>query len=115
MLKLPHAPHFASLLLLLPFQLAFADEIRFDSVRDWAAWSLPHGIVEATPAGRLQPVAIRRNIDAVANLALFGGGIREAGSNASQAALVIDGDLTTGWHPDSQDPQLDEPRKLVRY
>ena len=104
MRKFPRTSHCASLLVLLVFRLAFADEIRFDSARDWATWSLPHGIVTATPDGRLQPVAVRRNIDAVANLALFDGGIREAGSNASQAALVIDGDLTTGWHPDLQDP-----------
>ncbi len=104
MLKIFRASHFASLLGLLLFQPAFTDEIRFDSVRAWAAWSLPHGLVEATPDGRLQPVAIRRNIDAVANIALFGGGIHEAGSKASQAALVVDGDLTTGWAPNPQDP-----------
>ncbi len=52
-----------------------AEEIRFDSARDWNTWNLPAGIVEPTPDGRLQPVAIRRGIDATANLAAFGGGI----------------------------------------
>ena len=84
-----------------------AEEIRFDSARDWNTWNLPAGIVEPTPDGRLQPVAIRRGIDATDNLAAFGGGIHQAGSNRRSASRVTDGDLATGWGPDPADPPAD--------
>ena len=82
----------------------FAEEIRYDSARDWNTWNLPRGIIEATPSGRLAPVSIRRDIDAVSNLANFGGGIHETGSNPRDAGRVIDGDLATGWSPNPDDP-----------
>ena len=82
---------------------ANADEIRFASRRDWQAWSLP-GTVELTPQGGLKPIAARRNINAALNAAAFGGGIRAAGSNLRAAPLVMDGDISTGWHPHLDDP-----------
>ena len=82
---------------------ASADEIRFASRRDWQAWSLP-GTVELTPQGALKPIAARRDINAALNAADFGGGIRRAGSNLRDAPLVMDGDLSTGWHPHLDDP-----------
>jgi len=89
------------LLLAVP---GLADEIRFDSAREWRSWSLPRGIVELSANGRLQPAAVHRNIDAVANLADFDGGIHEAGSNSLAADRTIDGDPQTGWSPDPNDP-----------
>ena len=80
-----------------------ADELRFASRRDWQAWPLP-GTVELTPQGGLKPIAARRNINAALNAADFGGGIRRAGSNLGDAPLVMDGDLSTGWHPRMDDP-----------
>jgi hypothetical protein len=82
---------------------ASADEIRFTSRRDWQAWPLP-GTVELTPQGGLKPIAARRDINASLNAEAFGGGIRRAGSNLRDAPLVMDGDLSTGWHPHLDDP-----------
>ena len=82
---------------------ASADELRFATRRDWQAWPLP-GTVELTPQGALKPVAVRRDINAARNAAAFGGGIRRAGSNPRAAPLVVDGDLSTGWHPHIDDP-----------
>ena len=45
--------------------------------------------------GRLQPVPVRKNINAVGNAEHFGGGIRRVGSNARAAGLIMDGDPTT--------------------
>ncbi len=83
-----------------------ADEIRFDTRRDWEAWELP-GTVELSPQGVLRPIAVRREINAVLNAQDFGGGIRRAGSNPRDALLVMDGDLATGWSPDPEDPAED--------
>ena len=82
---------------------ASADELRFAARRDWQAWPLP-GTVALTPQGGLKPVAVRRNINAALNAAAFGGGIRRAGSNLRDAALVMDGDRATGWRPQLDDP-----------
>ena len=82
---------------------ASADELRFASRRDWQAWPLP-GTVELTPQGGLKPIAARRDINASLNASAFGGGIRRAGSNLRDAPLVMDGDLSTGWHPHLDDP-----------
>ena len=82
---------------------AGADQLRFDSVRDWQQWHLPLGIVELTGTGVIEPVQIRKDINAAPNAARFGGGIRSAGSNPQDAILVMDGDRTTGWSPNSDD------------
>ena len=80
-----------------------ADQIRYDSMRDWRQWEdLPLGVVELTPSGLIQPTQIEKGTDAVRDLAEFGGGIRNAGSNLNTARLAIDGDLTTGWGPDPE-------------
>ena len=77
-----------------------ADQIRYDSARDWRQWEdLPLGAVELTPQGVIQPTRIEKGTDAVRDLAEFGGGIRNAGSNLSAARLAIDGNPATGWAP----------------
>ena len=81
--------------LLLMSSGLIADEIRFDSVQEWQKWQLPLGAIELTQDGRLLPVPIRKNINAVSNARAFGGGIRRAGSNPQDAALIIDGDPTS--------------------
>ena len=80
-----------------------ADQIRYDSARDWRQWEdLPLGAVELTPQGVIQPTQIEKGTDAVRDLADFGGGIRNAGSNLSTARLAIDGNPATGWAPDPE-------------
>ncbi|MSR81730.1 MAG: hypothetical protein EXS58_02235 [Candidatus Latescibacteria bacterium] len=86
----------------LPLALE-AEELSFDTAQDWNRWKLPLGAVQVTPEGRVQPLEVRRNVDAVTDAAFFGGGIRKAGSNAQDAALVMDGDPSTGWSPDPKD------------
>ena len=81
-----------------------ADQIRYDSARDWRQWNLPLGAVELTPSGLIQPTLIEKGTDAVRDLAEFGGGIRNAGSNLNIARLAIDGNPATGWAPDPEGP-----------
>ena len=76
-----------------------ADQLRYDSVRDWRQWHLPLGAVELTSSGAVQLKKIEKGIDAVRNLDAFGGGIRNAGSNLNTARLAIDGNPATGWAP----------------
>ena len=80
-----------------------ADQIRYDSARDWQQWEdLPLGAVELTPSGSIQLTRIEKGTDAVRDLAEFGGGIRNAGSNLNTARLAIDGNPATGWAPDPE-------------
>ena len=80
-----------------------ADQLRYDSARDWRQWeNLPWGAVELTPSGVIQPTRIEKGTDAVRDLDEFGGGIRNAGSNLNTARLAIDGDSATGWAPDPE-------------
>jgi hypothetical protein len=99
-----------SLLLFIPAAILFlegrsleADQLRYDSARDWGQWRLPLGAVDLTADGLIAPTQIRRNTDAVRDALKFGGGIRNAGSNRTVAALVMHGDPATGWAPDPQD------------
>ena len=83
-----------------------ADQLRYDSARDWRQWELPLGAVDLSPAGVIQPTQIERRTDAVRDLGAFGGGIRKVGSNSRLARFAIDGDPTTGWAPDPDaDPE----------
>jgi len=80
-----------------------ADQLRYDSARDWRQWEdLPLGAMELTPSGMIQPTRIEKGTDAVRDLDDFGGGIRNAGSNLNTARLAIDGNPATGWAPDPQ-------------
>lgn len=80
-----------------------AEELRFETARQWRRWTLPNGIVELSPEGSVRPVAARKGSNAALDAAAFGGAIRGAGSNKSTAGLVMDGDRTTGWRPDPKD------------
>ena len=83
-----------------------ADQLRYDSARDWRQWELPLGAVDLSSAGVIQPTQIERRTDAVRDLSAFGGGIRKVGSNSRLARFAIDGDPTTGWAPDPEaDPE----------
>ena len=58
--------------------------------------------MELTPSGSIQLTRIEKGTDAVRDLAEFGGGIRNAGSNLNTARLAIDGNPATGWAPDPE-------------
>ena len=90
---------FISLSLTLSSRLE-AEQIRYDSARDWRQWELPLGAVDLTALGVIKPTRIERRTNAVSDLNDFEGGIRNAGSNLSRARFAIDGDATTGWTPD---------------
>ena len=94
-----HIALIASLTLAIASQLG-ADQIRYDSARDWRQWELPLGAVDLTTLGVIQPTRIERRTNAVRDLNDFAGGIRNAGSNLARARFAIDGDATTGWAPD---------------
>ena len=82
---------------------AFGERVSFATRSAWQAWTHPVGAVDLQASGRLQPVPVRKNIDAVRNAAHFGGGIRRVGSNAGDAGHILDGDPTTSWAPDPAD------------
>ena len=52
-----------------------ADQIRYDSARDWRQWELPLGAVDLSVLGVIQPTRIERRTDAVRDLDAFAGGI----------------------------------------
>ena len=83
--------------------LAFGERVSFDTRAAWQEWAHPVGAVELQATGRIQPVPVRKNINAVRNAERFGGGIRRVGSNAGDARFIMDGDPTTSWAPDPAD------------
>ncbi len=76
-----------------------ADRISFSSPSSWRQWSMPGNAVEVSPSTGVRPVRVRASINAVINAETFGGGIRDVGSSAGSAALLMDGDNRTGWAP----------------
>ena len=80
-----------------------AEQLRFDTAAEWRRWGLPLGVVALDAAGVIRPVAIRKDTDPVRDVAAFGGGIHAVGSNAADAAHILDGNRQTGWRPDVAD------------
>ncbi|MEE3233347.1 MAG: hypothetical protein VX294_04210 [Candidatus Latescibacterota bacterium] len=95
------------LIIFLSVEYAGSDEITFNSAQDWRKWTLPKGIVKVTTDGRIRPTYLRRETNAIENMPLFGGGIHAAGTNIELASALFDGDLSTGWSPNIQDPKED--------
>ena len=79
-----------------------AQRISFRTQADWETWKIPTGAAEVSRLGIVRPVEVRKNINALSDAGLFGGGLRGAGSNAVAAALTFDGDVATGWAPSPQ-------------
>ncbi|NKB66512.1 MAG: hypothetical protein GKR89_05585 [Candidatus Latescibacteria bacterium] len=98
----PYIPQWA-LAFLLTAASAHGDRLSFTTAEDWQSWSIPLGAVEVQESGNISPVVVRKSVDAMADAARFGGGIRGAGSNVSAAPLIVDGDPTTGWFPIPED------------
>ncbi len=82
---------------------ASADRISFQSRSAWQEWQHPRNAVNLTASGRVEPVPVHKNIDAVRNIARFGGGIRTVGSNQRDAANIVDDNPATSWSPDPAD------------
>ena len=95
------------LITFLSVEYAGSDELTFNSAQDWKKWPLPKGIVKVTTDGRIKPTYLRRETNAIENMPLFGGGIHDAGTNMELASALFDGDLSTGWSPNIQDPKKD--------
>ncbi len=81
---------------------AGGEKLRIGTSADWEAWQRPGNAIEIS-RGKAGPRFVRRNIDAVANIGDFGGGIRAAGSNGGDAGNLIDGSLGSFWVPDWDD------------
>lgn len=79
------------------------DELRITTPKDWARWNISEDVFHIT-GDSIKPHFMRRDIDAVQNAALFGGGIRSAGTDRLNAPYLVDGDPTTSWSPQSSDP-----------
>jgi len=96
---------------------AMAGQYTVDRKADWERWSYPGGgVVEITPDGWVEVKSVEKNINACLDASTYTyvwrdgrkytGGIRGAKlrSNPSDAPNVIDGDTTTFWAPDPEDP-----------
>jgi len=80
------------------------DQVIIDRAADWRDWEFPADIAQITEEGQVRPRLIRRDTDAVEEIAAFGGGILAAGSNPEDALNILDGDPETFWEPDLKDP-----------
>ena len=90
-----------------------ADQVIVDTEAHWRAWESPTGVRTVHPDGTVEPLFLRRDINAAFNADQFRyisegdtltGGIFAAGSNRELAPLVIDGDVGTYWEPDLDRP-----------
>ena len=110
-------------LLLFPFRLQaqgysiLDDKVVINSEEHWVRWKSASKTLQITDEG-VRPVFIRKSteieidgrivrvpgINAVSNASEFGGGVLAAGSSASMALDLMDGDLDTFWEPDMDDP-----------
>ena len=97
----------ACALLVLLAGSASADQLRFDSRRDWRDWQVPVGAVQIAASGAIQPVRVQKGVDAVRDAPAFGGGIHRAGSNPNDARALLDGNPATGWAPNPTDDPAD--------
>ena len=79
---------------------AMAERLSYNTRSAWQEWKHPVGAVDLTHTGRVQPLPVRKNIDAVSNAESFGSGIRNVGSNSPAAVNIMDGDPSTSWSPD---------------
>ena len=104
----------AALALALPLG---AETLVFQGEESWASWRQPAGLLRTGDGGELRLVKFSKDIDAVRDAHLFSyesktrgevtGGIWEAASNPSTGDNAIDGDPTTYWQPDPDDPTED--------
>ena len=92
-----------------------ADRIVVRGEEQWKEWLSPRGVLSSGEDGSIQPIYVRKNINACLNAQDFTygirneirGGISDAGSNLDDAESVVDGDPATYWEPDTDDPVRD--------
>ena len=99
------------------YSIVGGNKVIIDSKEQWSFWKAAAKTIQVTDEG-VRPGFMRKSteieldgqmvrvpgIDVVPNASEFGGGIKAAGSNASIAADLMDGDLDTYWEPDMDDP-----------
>jgi hypothetical protein len=95
----------------------FPDRVVVSTPEHWRAWESTPGVRVIEADGTVRPRLIRASANAVADAGLFRrieaeedtvfGGIWAAGSNAEEAARIIDGDPATFWEPGRDDPVED--------
>jgi hypothetical protein len=95
-------------------------KVLIDAKEHWAQWQSAAETIQITDEG-VKPAFVRKStivevdgeevivpgINAVLNASKFAGGVREAGSNFSSAANLMDGRMHTFWEPESTDPIRD--------
>ena len=86
------------------------DAVVVDSQVHWQGWEIAGGTVDISADG-VRPRYMRREINAALDAPSFAnqdneGGVH-AGSNVGDADFLIDGDIGTGWGPDTDDPLSD--------
>lgn len=106
-------------------------EIVVSTQKEWMDWQFPKDVVEIGRTGRVRPVYVRKDINAVLDAKRFlhevkvryidqfpyrrtinemigryeaAGGVKNAGSNLREAGNTIDGDPFTFWEPDREEP-----------
>ena len=60
-------------------------KVVIDSKDHWDLWQSVHKTIQISEEGEVRPAFIRKEINAIANAAEFGGGIWDAGSNLAAA------------------------------
>ena len=88
------------------------DRIVVEGEDQWKEWSYPKSTLAFEEDGSFHPIYIQKNINACLNAHTFrhgegiwGGG--DAESNPEDAPNLLDGDVTTYWEPDRDDPLKD--------
>lgn len=89
---------------------AAADEIRFESLRDWQQWTSPIGAIQLRQDGQVELGWYGTDTDPMDNMSLFSHPTRKSGevfggltahSNNRNARFVFDNDPDTWWQPDA--------------
>jgi len=121
-LKLVKLGWIVCLCVVASWSLVHAQGYRMESDRivvegdHWKAWDQPKGVLKWDGEGGLRPRFVPKEINASLDADRFTyrvapgsiermrGGPRDAGSNPNDVANVMDGDLSTFWEPDREDP-----------
>ncbi|MBT4981158.1 MAG: hypothetical protein HOL51_18445 [Gemmatimonadetes bacterium] len=101
------------------------NQVIVEGRRHWENWTFPHSTLEVSAAGVVTPRLLRKNVNAVFDIVDFmrlhpppalGSKAPEdiqlldaiqAGSNREDVALIMDGDMTTYWEPETPLPGVD--------
>lgn len=91
-----------------------AQPMVFNEKEHWLEWTFPKGLIEISEDGEIRPHFVRKDVNACLNADRFTygeeeirGGVHEVGSNPDEGPNIIDGDPTTSWAPNPNDPMED--------